>query len=89
MSEEAKNFLKQVAWDRFPAQELWIRPDNYFWAFNIEDDHITFTEGSYQGGDIVFNSVVHRTREGEDYVEPLAQIKRIEGYECFAMQMAE
>jgi hypothetical protein len=92
MSEEAKRYIQAAAWNRFPAQELWIRADNHFWAFDIEgvalDQRVTFTEGVFEVGDIVFNSVVHfPPGDAEVYVEEFCERKRGEGFECFAIQM--
>jgi hypothetical protein len=87
MSEEAKKYIQSVAWNRFPAQELWIRQDNSFWAFDIEDDHVVFTEGIYRDGDILFHSTSQPAEDGEALVDSFVEQKRQEGFECFAIQM--
>jgi len=89
MTQEAKKYIQNAAWTRFPAQELWIRPDNHFWAFDINDDEVSFTEGEFTNGDIIFHTTVHPTTNGELYVEPFVEVKRSNGYECFAIQLRE
>lgn len=87
MSEEAKKFIQNAAWNRFPAEELWIRADNNFWAFAIEDDRIIFTDGIYKDGDIVFHHTIYPTQNGEDHIEPFIETKLTDGYECFAIAL--
>lgn len=86
MSQEAKKYIQEVAWDRFPAQELWIRSDNTFWAFDINDNEITFTDGTYQDNNIVFYTTIFPTNNGEEIIDSFISDKRSDGYECFAIQ---
>jgi hypothetical protein len=87
MSDEAKKYIQNSAWKRFPAQELWIDPNDNFWAFDIESDQVTFTNGVYKNNNILFKCIVHPTNNGEDYVQSYIEEKRSEGFECFAIQM--
>lgn len=89
MSQEAKKIIQNSAWYRFPAQELWIHPNDNFWAFDIDEEKITFTNGVYQNGEIFFNNTIHPTPNGEDLIESYIEKKRSEGYECFAIQLRE
>lgn len=88
MSQEAKDFIQAASLERFPAQELWIHPDNRFWAFDINDDKITFTEGFYENGCISFNNTtLNIAINNEDAIDPYIEQIRNEGFECFAIQL--
>jgi len=87
MSKQAKKYIQQAAWDRFPANELWIRPDDRFWAFDIESNVVTCTDGLYKDNDIIFQKSIHRSENPEQLVETLIEKKRSEGYVCFAIQL--
>lgn len=89
MSKEAKSYIQAAAWNRFPAQELWICPDNKFWAFDIDDTKITFTDGIYKDGDIIFHHTLYPLENDQSYLESLIKKKTSEGFECFAIQLRE
>jgi hypothetical protein len=89
MSKRAKEYLKKHAWEKFPARELWIKPSNRFWAFDVRGDNIYSTEGVYRNGNISYVTDVITSTDIENEVESLILFMRKEGYACFAMELRE
>ena len=88
MSQEAKSYIQDAALHRFSAQELWIRPDNHFWAFDIQDNRVVFIWGVYEDCDINFETeTCYTTQGGESFMEIFVEQIIENGYECFAIQI--
>ncbi len=80
--------LKEYAWEKFPAQELWVKEEK-FWAFeNKEDsDKIYLTSGYLQDKEIKFETTFLTVSNKKRFITQLCDSKRKEGYECIAIQM--
>lgn len=84
---KAKKVIQKNAWDYFPAQEIWIRPDLHFWAFdkveNSPENMYVFTCGIYSE-----NKVIYKTEEKVcENIEEIIEQKSGEGFECFAAEI--
>jgi len=79
----------QAASHLFPCQELWFCQEaNTFWAFKVEGDRLIFTDGAFINGRVEFDSSDRYLQNDEsidDVVESMIDVKREEGYECFAI----
>ena len=80
--KDAKKYIQKKACKNFPAQELWIRDDYSFWAYDKQDNRIFSTTGQYSNGDIIYNTVCV-----QDLIGDLIDQKMQEGFKCFAMQI--
>jgi hypothetical protein len=89
MSEKAKKRIQELAWDKFPSQELWIDPNNHFWGFDITGDGAVYcVDGVYNDDDEVIADVtIYHTVSPSEFVERAIETKREQGYECFASQL--
>ncbi len=88
MSKEAKKKIQELAWTRFPAQELWIDENDHFWGFERkEDGSIYIVDGFYQDGEVISDITICRTEFPEAFIEKSIKIKQEQGYECFASQL--
>ena len=82
--------LKECAWEKFPAQELWVKKEK-FWAFeNKEDsDKVYLTSGYIQDEEIKFDTIFITVSNKNRFITQMCESKRKEGYECIAIQMRE
>lgn len=87
MSVKAKKYIQSIAWEKFPARELWYRNDNFFWAFDIQDEKIISTEGQYENGDVTFQTFIYNYNN-EDDIQSLVDQKLEEGFSCFAIELS-
>jgi len=88
MSEKAKKKIQELAWDRFPAQELWIDKNDHFWGFDKkEDGSVHIVDGIYQDGEVITDITICRTEFPDSFVEKCIKAKEEQGYTCFASQL--
>jgi hypothetical protein len=78
------SFIKKLIQKKskdFPSDELWIRNDLSFVSFKKNNDSISITKGSVEGG-----SVFHSTStDYENNLEYYLDLFRNQNYECFAI----
>lgn len=91
---QAEQYIQSKAWKDFPAQELWIKNDKYFKAYELKrllygDYLLSETEGTYEDGKIVYQSSSKMEKIGNEnrYLELLCRRIGREGYHCFASQL--
>lgn len=87
MSAEAKKKIQELAWDRFPSQELWINDNNHFWGFDKREGVVYCVEGFYHDGNVVSDITIVRPSSPSRFVEECIKLKERQGYECFASQL--
>lgn len=79
-----KNYLKNTVWDKFKAQELWFRDNDYcFWAYEIENNKIFSTKGYFKNNVIYYSIIEYDNND----IDKLIQEKLDEGYYCFATEL--
>ena len=92
MSKKAMEYIKNKAWESFPAQELWINKNNEFWAFDIDDSDlkISYTKGIYKDDDIVFITDSKSFKDIDDLNKDLDSSinqRLSEKYKCFSIEL--
>jgi hypothetical protein len=87
MSKEAKKKIQELAWTRFPAQELWIDSNDHFWGYEKKEDGVHLVDGFYQDGEVISDITICRVDCPEEYIEKCIKHKQDQGYECFASQL--
>lgn len=80
------NLLMNVAWDKFPCQELWKR-DNSFWSFEKGDNKVSLTSGFIENENIYFDTVNISVSDVESFIDMLCDSKTRDGYVCIASEM--
>lgn len=84
MLTRTEAYIQRLANVEFPAEELWIKNDSYFWAYAFSNGAIISTTGKYENGEFEKRSEsLPYTR----FYEILAQ-RENEGYHCFAIQIS-
>jgi hypothetical protein len=86
---KAEQTIQHAAWKQFPAQELWIKDDKYFWSYEKRDGGVSITEGVYKDGDIDNRTLLYKTDNVDTFVHNQIIEKISDGWKCFASQLFE
>jgi hypothetical protein len=85
---KAEQTIQLAAWKDFPAQELWIKDDKYFWAYEKGDSCVYITCGTYTESSLTHNETeVVNTSEPDVLVDKLIIEKIAEGWKCFSSEL--
>lgn len=84
---KAEQTIQHAAWKQFPAQELWIKDDKYFWSYEKRDESVCITEGVYNDGDIDSRTLLYKADNVDTFVDNLIMDKISDGWKCFASQL--
>jgi len=79
--------IQLAAWKQFPAQELWIKDDKYFWAYQKGDSSVHFTSGTCTESGLTRKTEVVSTTEPDILVDKLIMEKIAEGWKCFSSEL--
>lgn len=83
-----ERYIQHKACEKFPAQELWIKDDNQFWAYKVDGNDIYTTSGCYENKKLRYRTVALKLYGNVDsFVSKLCHDKTEFGYHCFAIQM--
>jgi hypothetical protein len=93
MNTDTLKTIKEEAWNKFPAQELWINKDTEtFWAYEEKQDtnKLYLTTGLIvDKSKLVFDTIYLQVSNMSRFITQLCRAKQNSGYECFAIQMRE
>lgn len=78
--------LLNVAWSKFPCQELWSQ-GNSFWSFEKGINKVSLTSGFVENENIYFNTLNIYVSDVESFIDSLCDSKYRDGYRCFASEM--
>lgn len=72
---------------QFPAQELWIKDDKYFWAYDKGDSYVSITSGTYTNSGLTHKTEVFKTTDVDGVVDKLIIEKIADKWTCFSSQL--
>ena len=73
--------------NQFSAQELWIKDDKYFWAYDKGDSSVSITSGTYTESGLTHNTEVFKTTDVDGVVDKLIIQRISDNWKCFASQL--
>jgi len=86
---KAEQTIQLTAWKQFPAQELWIKDDKYFWAYEKRQESVYITEGVYTESGLNNRTQLYKPDNVDIFIDNLIIEKIAGGWKCFSSQLFE
>ena len=85
---KAEQTIQLAAWKDFPAQEIWIKDDKYFWAYEKSDSCVYITCGTYTESGLTHKKTeVFKTDDVDMFIDKLIIEKIADKWKCFSSEL--